>query len=162
GRGATPDKMIVKWGTDGNADPGSVSFRLKGTQKMTTVSGPAARDHEVVLSGLGLDTLYEYSVTSGAAQSPTFGFGTCPAARAAATIRHVFVWFHHSAYSVGDHGDSASVQQSWVPLFADPKNKVTAVFSGHDHIYNRLSDGSPVVWVVSGGAGATLYGTSNA
>jgi MYXO-CTERM domain-containing protein len=96
----------------------------------------------------------------GDAAQKTFLTGRLAAARADDTIRHVFVWFHHSAYSVGDHGDSSSVKQAWVPLFDDPANKVTAVFSGHDHIYNRLTDGSKVVYVVSGGAGANLYGTS--
>jgi hypothetical protein len=42
---------------------------------------------------------------------------------------------------------------------------VTAVFTGHDHIYARMNDGSHVVYVVSGGAGASLSsvgGTSKA
>src|SRR5262249_33092212 len=50
-------------------------------------------------------------------------------------------------------------------LFSDPANKVTAVFTGHDHIYARMNDGSHVVYVVSGGAGASLSsvgGTSKA
>lgn len=72
-------------------------------------------------------------------------------------VQHVFVWFHHSAYSPGQHGDNGSVQARWVPLFKDPVHKVTAVFSGHDHIYARMKDASDVFYIVSGGAGADLY-----
>lgn len=78
------------------------------------------------------------------------------------TIQHVFVWFHHSAYSPGPHGDSTQVQDSWVPLLNDPSHKVTAVFSGHDHIYARMKDASGVFYVVSGGAGADLYSSNGA
>jgi hypothetical protein len=78
------------------------------------------------------------------------------AAGADATIDHVFVWFHHAPYSVGDHGDDAGTKSNWVPIF-NASSKVTAVFSGHDHLYAHMSDGSNVVYCVSGGAGAQLY-----
>lgn len=87
---------------------------------------------------------------------------TLSAVRANRTVQHVFVWFHHSAYSPGSHGDSSQVQAKWVPLFNDPANKVTAVFSGHDHIYARMKDASSVFYVVSGGAGAGLYSDTKA
>lgn len=45
----------------------------------------------------------------------------------------------------------------WVRYFQDPRNKISAVFSGHDHIYARMSDGSTTPFVVSGGADADLY-----
>jgi 3',5'-cyclic AMP phosphodiesterase CpdA len=290
-RGYRPDSMIVRWGTAGNSDPGVVGFRKKGAAMFTTASGSAARDHEVVLSGLTVGGAYEYQVTSGTVTSATFGFQTCPApgmpmdvvfygdsrsvpsahARVVAQVAkhnpemifesgdiapagiytqylseffpvvrdviastpfmaapgnhdagvpfagnygsifpsprpsgaawqpyysfvcgnamfvalnsndvldstqqdwltsqlhaaasdsaldHVLVWFHHSAYSPGQHGDDASVISHWVPLFNDPVNKVTAVFSGHDHIYARMKDTSSVLYLVSGGAGADLY-----
>lgn len=73
-------------------------------------------------------------------------------------VTHVFVWFHHAAYSPGSHGDGRDVIARWVPLFNDPRNKVTAVFAGHDHVYARMRDpGSEVLYIVSGGAGAPLY-----
>jgi hypothetical protein len=289
-RGATPDVMIVRWGTQASSDPGEVSFRKKGETMFTLASGSNARDHEVLLKGLSVGTEYEYSVKSGAATSSTAAFHTCPAAglpmdivfygdsrsnrtahervlsqivkhdpemilesgdlvpggryseylgeffpavkdlvartsfmaapgnhdnyndlaeyrmifpslrpageawlpyysfvcgnsmfialnsneildsdqqdwlvgrlRAASfdtSLQHVFVWFHHSAYSPGQHGDNGSVQSRWVPLFNNPSHKVTAVFSGHDHIYARMKDSSDVFYVVSGGAGADLY-----
>jgi hypothetical protein len=292
GRGVTPDQMIVKWGTGSAADSTSVSYRPKGsTAPFTTVTGAAAKDHEVVLTGLTLDSQFEYYVSSGAAKSATYALATCPMpgapmdvvfygdsrdgasehqkivnqviARApemvfesgdlyvsgtyagylqeffpvtksliATTpfmavpgnhdasstlstnyglvfpsprpagaawqpyyaftcgnamfiglnsnstgdstqnaflanklqeahnntdVAHVFIWFHHSAYSPGQHGDDKSVQSAWVPVIeAEPK--VTAVFSGHDHIYARLTHGSAkIAYVVSGGAGAPLY-----
>ncbi len=293
GRGQTPDKMVVKWGTGAAADATSVSYRVKGTTAFTTVTGAASKDHELVLGGLGLDTQYDYYVQSGATKSATFGFATCPsaskpmdivfygdsrsgatehqkivnaviakapemvfesgdiyltgaysgylseffpvakdlvanvpfmavpgnhdagstlatnyglvfpsarntgdawksyytftcgnaafigldsnsitdpaqisfltnqlsAAQADANVVHIFIWFHHAPYSVGaTHGDTGAVQTSWVPLF-EATPKVTAVFSGHDHIYARMQHGaSNIAYIVSGGAGADLYG----
>src|SRR5438874_3488391 len=80
GRGITPDKMVVKWGTGAAGDSTAVSYRVKGTAgAFTTVTGTStAKDHEMVLGGLGLETQYEYYVQSGATKSSTFGFATCP------------------------------------------------------------------------------------
>lgn len=296
GRGQTPDRMIVRWGTQGASDPTTLRYRRKGDGTFLAVTGGAARDHEVIVKGLSLGTQYEYQVESGTAMSPVYTFATCPvagmpmdvvfygdsrsgpathgrvieqlkkkapemvfesgdiapsgkyseylseffpvakdlvartpfmaapgnhdagssltsnygvmfptpradgqpwqpyysfvcgntqfvslnsndvldedqqkwlgerlaAAAADPQLRHVVVWFHHSAYSPGSHGDYSYVINKWVPLFRDPRNKVTAVFSGHDHIYARMDDGSPVAYIVSGGAGAGLYSDTKA
>ena len=297
-RGATPDSMIVRWGTSATGDATSLRFRQKGDALYTMAMGRPARDHEVVLTGLKLGTQYEYVVQSGTAMSATYTFATCPApgmpldvvfygdSRDGATaharvlsevqkrapdmvfesgdltpsgkyeqylteffptakglfatiplmavpgnhdagspyaqnygaifpspksgppgqpwtsyytfqcgnsqfigldsndvqdadqnkflddslrtasqskdIQHVFIWFHHSAYSPGSHGDANNVIANWVPIFRDPKNKVTAVFGGHDHVYARMRDSSDVIYVVSGGAGAPLYSDTKA
>jgi hypothetical protein len=87
--------------------------------------------------------------------------GRLAAAKADATLDHVFVFFHHPPYSTGTHGDSSAVQSTWVPLFSDPASKVTVVFSGHDHAYERMSNGSGVAYIVSGGGGADLYSSSS-
>jgi hypothetical protein len=294
-RGATPDTMIIRWGTQAATDPGQVSYRKMGDANFATVTGAPAQDHEVALTGLLSGTEYQYSIQSGPAVSQSFSFQTCPAAglpmdvvfygdsrsypmehakvvaqvqaknpemvfesgdivpaglysqylseffpvvanlvattpfmavpgnhdatspyagnygaifpslrpagqtwqayysficgnvmfigldsnnvldtdqqsyltgqlRAAyenPTLDHVFVWFHHSAYSPGMHGDNGSVQANWVPLFSDPHNKVTAVFSGHDHLYARMKNSTDVFYIVSGGAGAELYADTN-
>jgi 3',5'-cyclic AMP phosphodiesterase CpdA len=304
GRGATADKMIVKWGTSSSGSNPQVSYRVHGATAYQTAAATSSCahapscDYEVVLTGLSASSSYDYYVSTGAASSAMSTFATCPpagmpldvifygdsrsnpsehakvvaqvvahapdmvfesgdlyidgsyagylseffpavktlaaatpfmaapgnhdassgdlagnfgavfpaprqqagdpwqayyaltcgnaafialdsnqptdavqktfltnqlaAAKADAAIDHVFVWFHHSAYSVGDHGDSTAVKQTWVPLFDDPAGKVTAVFSGHDHIYARMSDASKVTYVVSGGAGAPLYGITGA
>lgn len=299
-RGVTPDTMIVRWGTTGAGDPTTLRLRQKGQTAFMLQAGTAARDHEVLVSGLKASTIYEYSVESGTARSQTFSFATCPAvgdklpldlvfygdsrdgataharlldevkkrapdmvfesgdiapsggytqylaeffpatrdlfasvpfmaapgnhdatspyggnygsifpsprampdsqpwtpyysivcgnsqfialdsndvqdsdqntfleqslsqARKSPDVQHVFVWFHHAPYSPGSHGDDNRVIAKWVPLFRDPMNKVSAVFSGHDHVYARMSDGSDVLYVVSGGAGAPLYSDSKA
>jgi hypothetical protein len=329
GRGATPDQMIVRWGTDASTGPSSLAVRVLGSGAFVPVDGSetdgggGAFDHETTLTGLALDTSYEYEVTVGPSVE-THQLSTCPQpggpmdlvfygdsrnqplssagqtehmtivgqilvktpdlvmesgdivytgayadylsqffpvvrpmvgsvpfmavpgnhdngdpldintgglstltanfarvfptpqadasawhpyysfvcgnamfvglnseslvadatsdgaqlafltsalhkAQADASIDHVFVWFHHSPYSPASgllaHGDDATVQATWVPLFDDPANKVTAVFTGHDHIYARMDDGSHVVYVVSGGAGASntaVAGTSKA
>lgn len=96
------------------------------------------------------------------AEQKTFINDQLRLARADSSIDHVLVFFHHGAYSPGSHGDSATVQKEWVPLFNQPDSKVTAVFSGHDHIYARMRDTSNVFYVVSGGAGANLYSDNKA
>ena len=76
-------------------------------------------------------------------------------AKGDANIAHVFVWFHESPYSISMHGDDTSTQ-GWTPAFEDPTNKVRAVFTGHDHNYQRLQHGG-LTYIVAGGAGAGLY-----
>ncbi len=73
--------------------------------------------------------------------------------------KYVFVFFHEPAFPVGPHKGSS--------LDANPKNKaklwklltkykVTAVFNGHEHLYNRsLHKG---VWqIIAGTCGAPIY-----
>jgi len=80
------------------------------------------------------------------------------AAKGDASIEHVFVWFHQGPYSLGTHGDNPATQV-WTAGFEDPANKVRAVFTGHDHNYQRLQHGG-LTYIVSGGAGAGLYSMS--
>lgn len=67
--------------------------------------------------------------------------------------RHVFVALHHGPVSAGSHGghpEGAGLSE----LFT--RAGVTAVFSGHDHTYQRIVRGG-VSYVVTGGGGAPLY-----
>jgi hypothetical protein len=76
------------------------------------------------------------------------------AARDDRRIRHVFVVMHHPPYSISLHGGQRDLRERWTPLFE--KYGVTAVFSGHDHVYERAEvDG--LHYFVSGGGGAPLY-----
>jgi hypothetical protein len=69
-------------------------------------------------------------------------------------VRWKFVFFHRPIYSSGSHGGSAEEQKAWAPVLV--KHKVTAVFCGHDHLYEHsLADG--VNYFTSGGGGAPLY-----
>lgn len=298
GRGYTPDQSIVRWGTGAATDATSVAYRKKGAAMWQLQGGGAARDHEVVLTGLTPGETYEYEVRSLTGMPEGGAFTTCPPAgrpmdfvfygdsrtgfgtmagehakvlmqvarktpemvfesgdivpngtyaqylseffpvakdlvrstsfmaapgnhdaisdlttnygamfpsprasgaawqtyyaftcgnalflsldsnkisdtdqlkflttqldtgRDDRNIDHVFVWFHHAPYSPGSHGDNATVQTKWVPLLNRPEYKVTAVFSGHDHLYARMDDSSQVAYIVSGGAGANLYSDS--
>ncbi|HEY1813551.1 MAG TPA: metallophosphoesterase [Kofleriaceae bacterium] len=70
------------------------------------------------------------------------------------SIRHIFIVMHHPPFSVSLHGGAVDLRERWVPLFE--KYQVSAVFSGHDHVYERAEhDG--IHYFVSGGAGAPLY-----
>ena len=88
--------------------------------------------------------------------------------------KHVFVQFHMPAYPVGAHlgssldGDPASRDALWALL---DRYRVTAVFVGHEHNYNRrLVDssfdgngyhfGHAIYQLTLGGAGAPLYSES--
>ncbi len=69
-----------------------------------------------------------------------------------------FVFYHQAIYSSGPHG-----HESWVeakrallaPIFE--QNAVDIVFNGHDHDYERTQSINGVLYVVSGGGGASLY-----
>ncbi|MDO8507700.1 MAG: metallophosphoesterase [bacterium] len=72
-------------------------------------------------------------------------------------IRFKVVTFHHPPFSSGKHGGdeiSSDLQKSVVPLFE--KYKVSAVFNGHDHDYER-SEVNGISYFVTGGGGAPLY-----
>ncbi len=69
-----------------------------------------------------------------------------------------FVFFHIPPYSSGPHSGDISVRDALGPLFA--QHGVDLVFSGHDHDYER-SVVSDVVYIVTGGGGAPLYGQTN-
>jgi 3',5'-cyclic AMP phosphodiesterase CpdA len=76
------------------------------------------------------------------------------AARQDKRIKHIFVVMHHPPFSISLHGGQRDLRERWTPLFE--RYQVTAVFSGHDHVYSRAEvDG--VHYLVSGGGGAPLY-----
>src|SRR5262249_2290068 len=67
--------------------------------------------------------------------------------------RFVFVAMHQGLLSSGPHGGVAGAEDL-LPLIAE--HHVTAVLSGHDHIYERIvRDGT--TFLISGGGGAPLY-----
>ena len=69
-------------------------------------------------------------------------------------IHHVFAVMHHPPYSISLHGGATDLRERWTPLFE--KYNVSAVFSGHDHVYER-AEHENVHYFVSGGGGAPLY-----
>jgi acid phosphatase type 7 len=66
----------------------------------------------------------------------------------------LFVVHHQPVFSSGMHGGSEKEQRYLVPLYQT--YHVDAVFSGHDHQYER-SDNRGVVYFVTGGGGGPLY-----
>lgn len=75
-------------------------------------------------------------------------------ARQDSSIRHVFVVMHHPPYSISLHGGAVDLRDRWGPLFE--RYDVSAVFSGHDHVYSR-AEANNVHYFVTGGGGAPLY-----
>ncbi len=97
----------------------------------------------------------------------------------------IFVMHHQGAYScASNHGSNLAVRAALQPIYDE--FKVDVVWNGHDHDYERShpirgfqpgstegalategADGVPVaesgtIYIVSGGAGASLYGSSTA
>jgi predicted phosphodiesterase len=61
------------------------------------------------------------------------------------------VFFHHPLYSSGGtHGSDTKLREQLEPLFL--KYGVDAVFSGHEHFYERLKPQKGIYYFVSGGA----------
>ncbi|UCD18434.1 MAG: metallophosphoesterase [Candidatus Zixiibacteriota bacterium] len=71
------------------------------------------------------------------------------------TIAFVITVFHHPPYSTGPHiEDEMGLRETFVPLFE--QYGVDAVFTGHDHIYERTVHNG-IYYIVTGGGGAPLY-----
>lgn len=70
-------------------------------------------------------------------------------------IDHRFVVLHIGPYSSGPHGPNQRMHEAGIPDLLR-KHRVSLVFSGHDHIYER-GDAEGLKYIVSGGAGAPLY-----
>jgi 3',5'-cyclic AMP phosphodiesterase CpdA len=66
-------------------------------------------------------------------------------------------YFHHPLYSDGGtHGSSVNLRVVLEPLFVT--YGVNVVFSGHDHIYERLTPQKGIAYFVSGSAGQLRRG----
>jgi len=76
------------------------------------------------------------------------------AARAAGAER-VFVFVHHGPHSCGPHGGDAALASLLAGVAQ--VTPIDAVFSGHDHIYERGLTAAGLRYFVSGGGGADLY-----
>jgi hypothetical protein len=69
-------------------------------------------------------------------------------------------YFHHPLYSDGGtHGPSVSIRVVLEPLFV--ASGVNVVFSGHDHIYERLTPQKGIDYFVEGAGGALRKGDTN-
>ena len=69
-------------------------------------------------------------------------------------------YFHHPLYSDGGtHGSSVDVRALFEPLFVT--YGVNIVFSGHDHIYERLTPQKGIYYFVEGAGGQLRKGDTN-
>lgn len=73
-------------------------------------------------------------------------------------VRWRFAAFHEPIYSVGVHGSNTTYRGCVEPTLV--AGRVHAVFSGHDHDYQRIKPMMGVTYFVSGGGGGTLSGKS--
>ncbi|MEJ7616496.1 MAG: metallophosphoesterase [Pyrinomonadaceae bacterium] len=76
------------------------------------------------------------------------------------TARWKIAYLHHPLYSSGTrHGSSEALRFRVEPLFV--RYKVAAVFSGHDHFYERTLPQQQVQYFVSGAGGKIRRGNIN-
>lgn len=79
---------------------------------------------------------------------------------AASKARWKIAYFHHPIYSSGKyHGSDIKLRKRLEPIFV--RHKVAAVFSGHDHIYERTKPQQGVQYFVSGAGGRLRRGNIN-
>ena len=66
-------------------------------------------------------------------------------------------FFHHPLYSSGQHAQQSreSIRPALEPALV--RNRVDVVFSGHDHLYERIAPQQGIRYFVSGGGGRNLY-----
>jgi len=66
------------------------------------------------------------------------------------------VYFHHSPYSPGPHGNESKMQWDFYA------QHINLVLTGHDHIYSRISkfDEEGLYYIVNGVGGKSLYSSS--
>jgi 3',5'-cyclic AMP phosphodiesterase CpdA len=66
-------------------------------------------------------------------------------------------YFHHPLYSnASRHGSSVDLRLTLEPIFV--KHGVDVVFSGHDHVYERIKPQKGITYFVSGAAGQLRRG----
>jgi predicted phosphodiesterase len=148
-------------------DYGNAHFVILDTNRAFLTEGGGGEDREFALDS------EEYAIQT---QAESFLPGSAQyewlrrdLARTKQT--HIFVFFHQPAFSFGGHEGSPAIQRALCPLFE--QYRVTAVFMGHSHGYERfvplrvdLSSGSPVavpdardgvVYIVTAGGGKPIY-----
>jgi Calcineurin-like phosphoesterase len=66
-------------------------------------------------------------------------------------------FFHHPLYSSGQHAEESRdvIKPALEPVLV--RNHVDVVFSGHEHLYERIKPQHEVRYFVSGGGGRNLY-----
>lgn len=64
--------------------------------------------------------------------------------------------FHHPIYSSGGHGSSTGRRKQLEPIFV--RHGVQAAFSGHDHVYQRVTPQQGIQYFVSGAGGKLRKG----
>jgi hypothetical protein len=66
-------------------------------------------------------------------------------------------FFHHPLYSSGQHASESRdvIRPALEPALV--RNRVDVVFTGHDHLYERIKPQQGIRYFVSGGGGRSLY-----
>ena len=76
---------------------------------------------------------------------------------AGAETKWKICFFHHPLYSSGEHGAEGRDVIRPALEAALVRNKVDVVFSGHEHLYERIKPQKGVHYFISGGGGKNLF-----
>jgi 3',5'-cyclic AMP phosphodiesterase CpdA len=72
------------------------------------------------------------------------------------SVNHIFVFMHQPLYPQGKHKGQDLANADEVHEIFISHNKIRAVLSGHDHLFNRfIKDG--MTYITTGGGGGRLY-----
>ncbi|HKT81081.1 MAG TPA: metallophosphoesterase [Vicinamibacterales bacterium] len=67
------------------------------------------------------------------------------------------VFFHHPLYSTANrHGSDVRLRETLEPIFV--QNGVSVVFTGHDHVYERITPQKNITYFVTGSGGKLATG----
>ncbi|HEU4420201.1 MAG TPA: metallophosphoesterase, partial [Planctomycetota bacterium] len=181
--GLLPGDIVYEDGEPQDFDPHF--FVPYGPALCSTPFFPVLGNHDILTQGGQpfLDAFHLPTASSGSERWYSFDHGTVHfigldstntsnsqtawlradlAAARANDAEWIFVQLHHAPYTSGYHGRSQWVYQTWCPIFEE--FEVDAVFTGHDHHYERTTvrrDFHPnkrgVVYFVVGTGGGTIY-----
>jgi predicted MPP superfamily phosphohydrolase len=125
-------------------------------QRQYPLFNMAGRNYYTLKQGNGLVEFFMLDSTD----FDTAQTGWLEQALKTSTARWKVAIFHHPIYSSGDkHGSDLKLRKKIEPLLT--KYKVNAVFSGHDHIYERTKPQQGIQYFVTGAGGKTRRGGVN-
>lgn len=70
-------------------------------------------------------------------------------------VAWIIAYFHRPPYTKGSHSPEVSIKTNWCSLFV--RYEADFVFNGHNHGYERTIPIRGITYIVTGGAGGSLY-----
>lgn len=107
----------------------------------------------VVNTGAGVFANDDFSIIQEGSKQHTFAKKDLEKAAKNPDIDHIFVALHAPPYSVANFGDNQQLIDALEPMMIE--NGVKAVFMGHEHDYQHMTNNG-IHYILSGGAGSGI------